>query len=170
VAASRTARRAAENQPSTQMHETLVTLHADVFADTHMADQFPESVTFPDVNLDGRWPDRASIAGRIGLLSRGQCRTPGLPTSRSLSAWAHQQDRGYDTWVMRDPRSNEFCVLQPEFPDLLGRRRPWSGPYEASRPTADPNVQRAPLARLRQRAVEPATRGHRQGAYERASI
>jgi predicted enzyme related to lactoylglutathione lyase len=37
----------------------------------------------------------------------------------------HQRERGYDFWVMRDPWGNEFCVLQPEFPDLLSRRRPW---------------------------------------------
>ena len=38
----------------------------------------------------------------------------------------HQQEHGYDFWVMRDPWQNEFCVLQPEFPDLLARRRAWS--------------------------------------------
>jgi predicted enzyme related to lactoylglutathione lyase len=38
--------------------------------------------------------------------------------------WDHQQERGYDFWVLRDPWGNEFCVLQPEFPDLLARRRP----------------------------------------------
>jgi predicted enzyme related to lactoylglutathione lyase len=37
----------------------------------------------------------------------------------------HQQERGYDFWVMLDPWGNEFCVLQPEFPDLLSRRKPW---------------------------------------------
>jgi predicted enzyme related to lactoylglutathione lyase len=37
--------------------------------------------------------------------------------------WDHQQERGYDFWVMRDPWSNEFCVLQPEFPELLSQRR-----------------------------------------------
>jgi len=36
-----------------------------------------------------------------------------------------QQERGYDFWVMQDPWGNEFCVLQPEFPGLLSRRRPW---------------------------------------------
>jgi predicted enzyme related to lactoylglutathione lyase len=40
--------------------------------------------------------------------------------------WDHQQDRGYDFWVMHDPWSNEFCVLQPEFPELLGERPPWT--------------------------------------------
>ncbi len=39
----------------------------------------------------------------------------------------HQQERDYDFWVLRDPWSNEFCVLQPEFPELLARRRPWTG-------------------------------------------
>ncbi len=41
--------------------------------------------------------------------------------------WDHQQERGYDFWVLRDPWSNEFCVLQPEFPELLARRRAWPG-------------------------------------------
>src|SRR5919198_670526 len=39
----------------------------------------------------------------------------------------HQQERGHDFWVLRDPWGNEFCVLQPEFPELLARRRPWTG-------------------------------------------
>jgi predicted enzyme related to lactoylglutathione lyase len=34
----------------------------------------------------------------------------------------HQQERGYDFWVLRDPWSNEFCVLQVNFPDLLALR------------------------------------------------
>ena len=38
----------------------------------------------------------------------------------------HQQERGFDFWVMRDPWGNEFCVLHPNFPELLARRRPWS--------------------------------------------
>jgi hypothetical protein len=41
------------------------------------------------------------------------------------TSWDHQQERGYDFWVLRDPFGNEFCVLQPEFPKLLARRRPW---------------------------------------------
>lgn len=39
--------------------------------------------------------------------------------------WDHQQERGYDFWVMRDPWGNEFCVLQINFPDLLAQRQPW---------------------------------------------
>jgi predicted enzyme related to lactoylglutathione lyase len=35
----------------------------------------------------------------------------------------HQQERGFDFWVMRDPWGNELCVLQPNFPELLARRR-----------------------------------------------
>ena len=38
----------------------------------------------------------------------------------------HEQERGYDFWVLRDPCGNEFCVLQPEFPELLAQRRPWT--------------------------------------------
>jgi predicted enzyme related to lactoylglutathione lyase len=41
--------------------------------------------------------------------------------------WDHQQERGYDFWVLRDPWGNELCVLQTEFPELLNRRRPWQG-------------------------------------------
>lgn len=39
--------------------------------------------------------------------------------------WDHQQERGYDFWVLRDPWGNEFCVLGPNFPDLLERRTSW---------------------------------------------
>jgi predicted enzyme related to lactoylglutathione lyase len=44
----------------------------------------------------------------------------------------HQQERGHDFWVMRDPWGNEFCVLQLEFPELLARRRPWRAAVPAS--------------------------------------
>jgi predicted enzyme related to lactoylglutathione lyase len=50
--------------------------------------------------------------------------------------WDHQQERGHDFWVMRDPWGNEFCVLQPEFPELLARRRPWPD----STPNAAPDL------------------------------
>ena len=39
--------------------------------------------------------------------------------------WSHQQERGHDFWVMRDPWGNEFCVLQTEFPMLLAQRPSW---------------------------------------------
>lgn len=39
--------------------------------------------------------------------------------------WDHQQERGFDFWVLRDPFGNEFCVLQTNFPDLLNSRPPW---------------------------------------------
>jgi hypothetical protein len=39
--------------------------------------------------------------------------------------WNHQQELGFDFWVLRDPWGNEFCVPQPEFLELLARRRPW---------------------------------------------
>lgn len=38
----------------------------------------------------------------------------------------HQQERGFDFWVLRDPWGNEFCVLQTIFQDLLAERRPWT--------------------------------------------
>lgn len=47
-------------------------------------------------------------------------------TALGAVSWDHQQERGHDFWVMRDPWGNEFCVLQTEFPELLARRRPWS--------------------------------------------
>ncbi len=37
----------------------------------------------------------------------------------------HQQERGFDFWVLRDPWGNEFCLLEPNFPHLLRRRRVW---------------------------------------------
>jgi Glyoxalase-like domain len=40
--------------------------------------------------------------------------------------WDHQQERGFDFWVLHDPWENEFCVLQEEFPELLANRRAWS--------------------------------------------
>lgn len=36
----------------------------------------------------------------------------------------YQTERGFGFWVMRDPWANEFCVLQPEFPELLARHDP----------------------------------------------
>jgi hypothetical protein len=45
--------------------------------------------------------------------------------------WNHQQERGHNFWVMRDPWGNEFCVLRTEFPDLLSQRSPW--PSHSSR-------------------------------------
>jgi predicted enzyme related to lactoylglutathione lyase len=44
--------------------------------------------------------------------------------------WDHQTARGYDFWVMRDPWGNEFCVLQPMFPELLAQRSPWASAKE----------------------------------------
>jgi predicted enzyme related to lactoylglutathione lyase len=40
--------------------------------------------------------------------------------------WDHQTEREFDFWVLRDPWGNEFCVLQPEFPELLAQREPWN--------------------------------------------
>lgn len=46
--------------------------------------------------------------------------------SLGATRWDHQQERGFEFWVMRDPWSNEFCVLDVNFPDLLERREPWT--------------------------------------------
>jgi predicted enzyme related to lactoylglutathione lyase len=40
--------------------------------------------------------------------------------------WDHQQERGYDFWVLQDPWKNEFCVLQQQTEELLAKRRPWN--------------------------------------------
>jgi predicted enzyme related to lactoylglutathione lyase len=45
--------------------------------------------------------------------------------SLGATRWDHQRERGFDFWVLRDPWQNEFCVLQPEFPDLLAQQAPW---------------------------------------------
>ena len=45
--------------------------------------------------------------------------------------WDHQAERGFDFWVLRDPWGNEFCVLHPEFPELLARRKPWNDSLSA---------------------------------------
>jgi predicted enzyme related to lactoylglutathione lyase len=42
------------------------------------------------------------------------------------SRWDHQTERGFDFWVMRDPWENEFCVLQPMYPELLAERTAWT--------------------------------------------
>ncbi|WP_219470987.1 VOC family protein [Nonomuraea rhizosphaerae] len=46
-----------------------------------------------------------------------------------LGATRHdrQSYRDGDFWVLRDPWGNEFCVLRPEFPELLAARRAWPG-------------------------------------------
>jgi len=36
----------------------------------------------------------------------------------------HQQEPGYDFWCCATPWGNELCVLHPNFPELLARRRP----------------------------------------------
>ena len=40
--------------------------------------------------------------------------------------WDRRVERGFEFWVLRDPWGNEFCVLQPEFPELLARQEPWN--------------------------------------------
>lgn len=42
-------------------------------------------------------------------------RLEALGATRSVQ----RRDRGYLFWVMLDPFANEFCVLEPEFPDIL---------------------------------------------------
>jgi predicted enzyme related to lactoylglutathione lyase len=51
------------------------------------------------------------------------------------SRWDHQVERGFDFWVLRDPWGNEFCVLQPEFPELLARQEPRNQELDDTRAT-----------------------------------
>ncbi len=37
----------------------------------------------------------------------------------------HVAERGFQFWVLTDPFGNEFCVLEPEFPDLLANQPTW---------------------------------------------
>jgi hypothetical protein len=50
----------------------------------------------------------------------------GISEALGAIRYDHQQERGFDFWVLRDPWCNEFCVLQQNFPELLARRRPWT--------------------------------------------
>ena len=43
----------------------------------------------------------------------------------------HQQARGFDFWVLRDPWGNELCVLQPNFLQLINQRQPWHDERDA---------------------------------------
>lgn len=52
--------------------------------------------------------------------------------------WDHQQERGFDFWVLRDLWGNEFCVLQTVFPDLLSSRRPWTPECSLPKPRSGP--------------------------------
>lgn len=42
----------------------------------------------------------------------------------------HVEERGFAFWVLVDPFDNEFCVLQPEFPNLLEALPNWPPPKE----------------------------------------
>jgi hypothetical protein len=48
------------------------------------------------------------------------------PEALGATRCDHQQEGGFDFWVMRDLWGNELCVLHPNFPELLARRRPWT--------------------------------------------
>jgi hypothetical protein len=39
----------------------------------------------------------------------------------------HQQERGFDFWVMRDPWENEFRILQSDDPNIIAQREPLGG-------------------------------------------
>ena len=51
----------------------------------------------------------------------------------AATSYDHQQEHGYDFWVLRYPWHNEFCVLQINFPDLLAQRATWPAPGVLSR-------------------------------------
>ena len=82
-----------------------------------------------------RHPHPAAAHRRPQGRARSACTSTSRPTtsrprsdaSKPLGAtrYDHQQERGYDFWVLRDPWGNEFCVLQTNFADLLAQRQPW---------------------------------------------
>lgn len=74
----------------------------------------------------------------------------------------HQQECGYDFWVLRDPWGNEFCVLEPNFPDLLDERPPW--PAQPTSTTTAPNtaIRSTPALSAAQRS-SAAARPHSAG-------
>jgi len=41
--------------------------------------------------------------------------------------WDHQQERGFDFWVMRDPWENEFCILPSNDPSVIAQDEPSCG-------------------------------------------
>lgn len=63
------ARFAALHQRAAQMHDTLVLLYADVYADIAKSEQEVLHLTEPMMKMHGTGPDRAAIGGRIQLLS-----------------------------------------------------------------------------------------------------
>ena len=38
--------------------------------------------------------------------------------------WDHQQERGFNFWVMRDPWENEFCTLESDDPNVIAQHKP----------------------------------------------
>ncbi|MCU7728438.1 hypothetical protein ODJ79_32410 [Actinoplanes sp. KI2] len=63
------ARYAALHLRAAQMHDTLVMLYADVYADIAKSEQEILHLTEPMMKMHGTGPDRAAIGGRILMLS-----------------------------------------------------------------------------------------------------
>lgn len=58
-----------KSQRAARLHDTLVALYADVFADIHMSQRYLDSAVEPFVRVHGDRPDRARIGGRLLLFS-----------------------------------------------------------------------------------------------------
>jgi hypothetical protein len=69
LAARWTAQYAAAHQRAAQMRDTLILLYADVYSDIANSEQELLVLTEPMIKRHGTGPDRASIGGRILLLS-----------------------------------------------------------------------------------------------------
>jgi hypothetical protein len=80
--------------------------------------------------VDAGRPDQHMLALLVAPAANGRSDDVDAEVQRlealGATRYDHQQERGFDFWVMRDPWGNEFCVLQPNFPELLARRRPWT--------------------------------------------
>jgi predicted enzyme related to lactoylglutathione lyase len=47
--------------------------------------------------------------------------------------WDHQQERGFDFWVMRDPWGNEFCILPSNDLNVVDQGEPPGNELTADR-------------------------------------
>lgn len=104
-----------------------------VVATTRSAADYPHALAYRERARDlFGWPPievnttRFCLENMVGILETDDVEAE-VQRLEALGAtrWDHQQLRGFDFWVMRDPWGNEFCVLQTEFPALLAGRRPW---------------------------------------------
>jgi Single-strand binding protein family len=74
-------------------------------------------MTDASISFAGNLTDQPEVRYTVSGIARAMFRV--------AVSGRRERERGFDFWVLRDPWGNEFCVLPPEFPELLARRRPW---------------------------------------------